>query len=93
MHARGLERSRPPELSVPDHRVSCSACFALRAALPNSPLKVRINGAGDMTTETEGGCGLLCDGACADFRYWDVEWSIWICSLCDRPRAVGIGVQ
>ncbi len=29
----------------------------------------------DMTTETH---GLLCDGACPDFQYWDEEWSIWI---------------
>ena len=41
-----------------------------------------------MTTETH---GLLCEGACPDFQYWDEEWSIWICSLCDRPRAVDIG--
>lgn len=30
----------------------------------------------------------LCDGTCSDFRYFDDEWGIWICSLCDRPLAV-----
>lgn len=46
---------------------------------------------GVMTAETDD--DLLCAGACSDFRHWDEGWSIWICSLCDRPLAVGIGAR